>query len=197
METEAAPYEFALPPILVVDAETTGEDPERHSIVELAARWLTRHEGCFEMECRMWEGAAYDPAAGAVNGRSEARCSDPILPDEGHLIREFTNFLGVGIGDFLDGDFLLAGLNPKFDLDFIRAAARRAGSRLPRIPHRTIDLHTLAVAAALRNGDSVPARGFYTDAIYELLAMEPEPRPHTAMNGVIWESQALELLLDL
>lgn len=194
MESEPAEeYEFTLPPILVVDVETTGTNPQRHSIIELGAVWLTgqEHPEEFEMECSMWEGAEYNPEVEAINGRTDASCINPILLTESELIREFVEFLDK------DFDFILAGMNPSFDRRFLLAAAERAGlGRLP-IPHRTLDLHSLALADAIVSKSRVPKRGLYTDRIYEHLRLEAEPKPHRALTGARKEAEAFETLLDL
>ena len=183
------------PKILVVDLETTGLESTKHSIVEFGAVWLTGEEGEFHMDCRIWRGAHLDPRALGVNGLSPDRCQNPALPDESDAILEFLQWLGPQ-------PVMLAGLNPSFDRNFLHAAMRRASNGAmvasgDLFPHRTLDLHTLAVSYAIAKGDPIPSRGFYTDEIYAILDLPPEPKPHRALVGARREAEALRILLGL
>ena len=181
------------PRILVVDVETTGTIPEKHSIIELGAIALDNRDIQFSSRCRMWLGAEYTEGAAKVHGRSRRSCSDSYLLSESAMIERFVKWLGgAGLGPVI-----IAGMNPRFDRDFICAALFRAGKpeHISLFPFRTFDMHTLAVAYAMREGIPIPNRGFYTDEIYEMLGMDPEPKPHSAMTGALMEAEAFRKLL--
>lgn len=185
--------------ILVLDLETSGLNANACSILQIGAVWLLGgpdYEDCQEYsgDCRAFIGAVIEPKALEVNGMSEARVHNPILPTEAEALADFFTWLNLCVGD---GPIIMAGLNPSFDRAFINAASFRAGLGRTRFPHRSIDLHTLAVAHALAAGKPIPAKGFYTDEIYELLALPPEPRPHVAIAGARAEAEALRVLLGL
>jgi DNA polymerase III epsilon subunit-like protein len=180
--------------ILVVDLETTGLDPVRHSIVEIGAVWLSGRVGSFEQRCRVWDGAALDAGALRVNGLDAAACGDKSLPPEAEALVDFLLWSKASA----DYPVMLAGLNPNFDLGFLRAAASRAGISCDRaFRHRVLDLHSLAVGYALRAGLPVPSRGLYTDEIYALLDLEAEPKPHRALTGARKEAEAFGRLWAL
>jgi DNA polymerase III epsilon subunit-like protein len=179
--------------MLVVDLETTGLEARLHGIVQIGAVWLTGGQGEFFLECRAWPGAQIDPGAFKVNGLSPERCEDASLMSEAEAVTKFLQWIGPQ-------PVLLAGLNPSFDRAFLHAAMRRAatGDKLSKsqlFPHRTLDLHSLAVRYALQRQEPVPSRGFYTNEIYALLGMAPEPEPHVALVGAQMEAEAIRRLL--
>lgn len=188
--------------LLVVDVETTGLNARACSILQIGAVWLIggpEHPACeeFSTDCRAFEGAVIEPKALEVNGCSEGRVSNPVLSTEGEALADFLTWLNLCMGD-CPGQVILAGLNPSHDRAFLNEAHKRAGlpGRIP-FPHRTLDLHSLAVSYALTSGAPVPDKGLYTDAIYELLEMPPEPRPHVAIAGARAEAEAFRVLLGL
>lgn len=189
----AEQHERAEPRILVVDLETAGLDARKHSILQIGAVWLTGGEGEFSMDCRRAEGTLIDTRALEVNGITPERADDPALPDEGTAVQRFLAWLGPL-------PCLLAGLNPSFDRAFLQEAQYRKtfpAQTVRRFPHRVLDLHSLAVTYALAKGDPVPSRGYYTDEIYAVLDLPPEPRPHQALTGARREAEALRILMGL
>lgn len=177
----------ALTSLIVIDVETTGLDPARHGIVEIGA--VRMADGAeFHRSCHVSPIVEVDPDALRVNGCTPERCRDRNLPSEMQAVRDLIGWVGPGPA-------ILAGMNPRYDLEMLRAvAARGVDARLP-FSHRTLDMHTLAVRFAIGAGRAVPPSGFKTDAIYELLGLPPEPRPHLALTGARMEAEALILLL--
>ncbi|WP_009963030.1 3'-5' exonuclease [Verrucomicrobium spinosum] len=174
------------PRLLVTDLETTGLDGRACGIVEIGAVWMLG-AGEFVMKCRPHADAVIEARAMEVNG-----CDwhlDPTVAAEVEALEQFVEWVGAG-------PVILCGQNPRHDLWFLQEGAKRHGLELPFV-HRTLDLHTLAVAYALACGRRVPAKGYYTDEIYELLGMEPEPKPHRALVGAQKEAEAFRMLLGL
>ena len=189
-ETKAAPVGWMWPGLVLVDLETTGLEAGRHCA----------HEAAF----LAWTGAAMEIAFRSRPGAQ--------------LVEEALGVCGVTWRD-LDGREMsfcaaaaeaaawlkalpceritVAALNPGFDLpmlaDLLSAVPR--GAR-PGVSHRTVDLHTEAVRYARALDRRVPESGFTTEAIYALLGMEPEPRPHRAGNGVLYEARAFARIDD-
>lgn len=186
---------IARPRILCVDVETTGLDANRHSILQIGAEWIAgpRDGQTFAGSCRMFPGAVWTPEAAAVNGITQAAAEDPSLDSETDLVLRFITWIGDAP--------MMAGLNPSFDRACIHSALRRAsagGMRTPAFfPHRTLDLHSLAVGYALKAGELVPSRGLYTDEIFHVLDLPTEPRPHVAINGARNSAAAFRKILDL
>ena len=186
------------PLILVVDLETTSLDSKRGSILQIGAVWLMGTEGEITFDCRMWEGAEIQPKALERNGCTEARCMNPALMTESEALVQFFKWIKATSSSDGEVSFMLAGLNPFFDRGFLLQAWVRAGMSKATFPirHRLLDLHSMAVEHALKIGEPVPSRGFYTDEIYALLDMPPEPKPHTALTGARMEADAIHQLLD-
>lgn len=198
MNLPAYSSERTEPFILVVDLETTDLNAKTGSILQFGAVWISGGEGEVELDCRIWDGARIDPEALRVNGCSDSRCRNPALMTESEAVLQFFQWIFLTTRDALQ-PFMLAGLNPSFDRAFLMQAWLRAGRTMKSFPikHRTIDLHTLAVAYALGSDCMIPSHGLYTDEIYAVLDMPPEPKPHTAITGARMEADALHKLLAL
>lgn len=186
--------------ILVVDLETTCLNEHLGSILQIGATWLIGGPADhnlqeFSADCHARADALVEDEALEVNGCSRQRVFDATLLSEGSVIQAFVRFVEscVGIGS----PVILAGLNPGFDLRWLRAAYKRASFSTFPFRHRTLDLHSLAIDYAIKQGRQIPAQGFYTDEIYQLIGLPPEPRPHVAIQGARAEAEALRSLLQL
>jgi DNA polymerase III epsilon subunit-like protein len=170
---------------IVVDVETTGLDPRKCSLVSIGAKKRSNGDE-FYGECRVWPGAEINESALKVNGFNyQDITGDEKIPEK-TLIHQFFEWVGPSA--------ILIGMNPYFDYSFLSAAALRAGIEKIPFNHRTLDMHTLAVSYAVKIGAKVPEKGFYTDAIYKLLNMAPEPQPHNALTGARMEDKAFHKL---
>ena len=179
---------------IVVDAETTGTNEDICSLIELGAVDLATGDEFFE-ECQAFEGAFIDPAALKVNGATPERVFSQRFQPESSLIRNFTHWVLAHGGPRQ----MLKGQNPSFDRDFVSAARKRAGYDMRHenrlFSTRTVDMQTLAVGHAFAAGLPVPESGFNTDQVYELIGMQPEPKPHNGLTGARMEAVALSRLL--
>ena len=169
---------------IILDTETTGLDPAQHGLLEIGAVHAQTGEE-FQTAVRCWPGASIQREALAVNGITYSQVDAPERPHESDALRALLQWLPP--------QCLIAGMNPSFDRSFLDAAVRRHRG-LPSAPwsHRTLDLHSLALAYAVRRGVSLPERGFHTDAIYEMLGLPPEPKPHAAITGARREFDAFQ-----
>lgn len=115
---------------LFLDTETTGVDPQKNGIVQLAA--ILEINGVeaerFETLIKPWEGCIIEDAALEVSGITREQIQN--APDEREAWRKFTMFLGRHIDKFskTDKSFLI-GYNVNFDDNFMRALADRVGDR--------------------------------------------------------------------
>jgi DNA polymerase III epsilon subunit-like protein len=127
-------------------------------------------------------------AALGVNGFTRENIYSTVKMTEAELINKFFAWMGE--------KGIIIGMNPYFDYLFIKHAALRAGYTDKKIPirHRTHDLHTLAEAYATKFNIDIPETGFYTDAIYKMVGMAPEPKPHNALTGARMEDKAFHKL---
>jgi len=183
--------------IVVVDLETSGLDPVRHGILEIGACFLANPdmEGShFEMKVRLHRALDWTAEALAVNGRDRAGLYDPALVSERDALQALFAWAGPG-------PLVLAGMNVgKFDLAFLSAAmARHPEVRWPKLGHRTLDMHSVALAWAAQNGKEVDVTRLSTestDAIYLMLGLPEEPKPHRALTGAQREREALRLMME-
>lgn len=181
--------------VVVVDAETSGLDPARHGVLSIGACFLSNPvmEGSeFEQVVRLHRALDWDASALAVNGFSRSGLYDPTLCHEREALQAFFAWAG-------EGPLILAGMNVgKFDLAFLSALMRRHPEvRWPKLSHRTLDMHSLAIGWAVRHQVDVDVTRLTTDAIYTMLGMEEEPRPHRALVGARMERMAMRKMLGL
>lgn len=178
--------------MIIIDVETTGTDPQKHSILSIGAVNSNDTSKQFYEECRMWEGAHIDENALTVNGFSSEDAELESKQSEAELIHDFLTWVD------LQDEITPAGLNPLFDLGFLQAAAKRAGENYT-LPHRSIDLHSVAYTHMISRGITPPVLNKKTDLnsdkIMEYVGIPTEPRPHKALNGAIWELEAFSRLL--
>ena len=173
--------------MIVVDVETTGTDPDRHSIVSIGAIEFEHPERQFYRECRAWDGAQVEEEALAVNGFSLTHITDPALPSLEKAIAEFIAWCKDA------GERTLGGHNTSFDRDFLQASADRYNLAW-HFGHRILDLHSFAWMHMVRAGVTPPTRGgrsgLSSDAILVYTGLPEAPKPHQGMVGAKMEAEA-------
>lgn len=123
--------------ICFVDLETTGLDPERHEIIELAAirvsADLRQHQAALELKVRPSHIETADPEALSLNGyRQDAWLNAVELRD---AMAELAPLLDEAV---------LAGYGVDFDEDFLLAAFQQTGVARSRRGYRRIDILSIA-----------------------------------------------------
>lgn len=176
---------------VVVDLETTGLHPEQCSILSIGAVVPATGEE-FYAECRARDHARVEPDALRLNGCTFERVHDARLSPPAEIVKRFAAWCDAR------GLRLLGGMNPRFDLDFLKAEWNREQQGWFPLTHRTVDLHTLGWARGLRLHfpGGLPGSGLATDAIYASFGLPTEPMPHNALTGARCEAVAFKLLLD-
>jgi hypothetical protein len=186
---------------VVVDCETSGLDPSRHSLLSIGAE--TADGATFYAECRPWSGAICDPAALAVNGQdweeAQSRSQSPA-----ELVCAFRDWLGVQAGRIKlppETRWIMGGKNPQFDHQFLIRSLLEIWvdmgkcARHLNISRRCVDLHSLAYGWAMERGIDFGARDFSTDTIYAHLGFAKEATPHHALTGAKLEMAVFRKLL--
>jgi hypothetical protein len=81
---------------------------------------------------------------------------------------------------------------------FIKEAAKRAGER-SFLARRVFDLHSVTTYHILKRNLPIPLidnkTGLASDDIMKYVGLPPEPKPHLAINGALWELEALYRLI--
>lgn len=178
--------------MVVVDVETTGLNAFKHSIVSIGAVDFLRPSEMFYGECRIWMGAEVDDAALAVNGFTleQVQYKNPLSHSE--LMQRFALWwAGREVR-------ILAGQNPSFDRDFIRAGMNHA-SVVWEAGFRTIDLHSLYCAQLIKkrlHGEKIDFSSTKLDVILPFVGLPPEPVPHIGINGAKLEAEAFSRIMQ-
>jgi DNA polymerase-3 subunit epsilon len=183
--------------MIVLDLETSSADPFRGSILSIGAVDMARPEYPFYGECQLEDGAHVQPRAMEVNGFTEAQISDPSKPSVRQLLERFLSWYSQA------ADRTVAGHNVGyFDLRYLEIACVRHGLGhfgLETGNYRSVDLHTVGYAEFVRRGLPLPTKdgrsNLSLDAILALVGLDPEPKPHHALNGAKLEAEAFSRLL--
>ncbi len=175
--------------MIILDVETSGIDPLKHSILSIGALDLDEPTNQFYDECRIWEGAVISDEALAINGFTKEQATDPGTKTEAELV---TAFVAWATDRPLDRTF--AAQNVSFDYEFVRHACHRAGLDFP-FAKRTIDVHTLVWLHMTENGKIPPLENHHSSlsstAIQRYCGIQEEPKPHNALTGALWHAEVI------
>lgn len=189
--------------MIVVDVETTGVDPNKHSIVSIGALELgppshkaTEGQGApedeFYGECRVWDGAHISDEALAVNGFERSDITDPTKQSLEVLMRAFLSWAREV------ENHMLAGHNVWFDLIFLKSSAYRYGLDW-FLSDRLIDIHALAymhmIARDLEPPTEKGRSAINSSFIQKYVGIPEEPTPHNALTGAKVSAEAISRLL--
>ncbi len=179
--------------MIIVDIESTALDPQKLSLLSIAAIDLREPASQFYAECQIWPGAHVDPESLKYNGFMESEITDPTKPTEKKILEDFI------LWAIKLSDDTFAGQNVFFDCDCLRQAALRYHLNWP-FGQRIIDIHSVCLAHMLQRGITPPSvnqhSALNSDGICQYVGIPPEPKPHrTPLGGAKWEAEALNRLL--
>ncbi len=178
--------------MIIVDVETTGLNPKRHSIVSIGAIDFSNPENQFYQECRIWDGAEISKEALEINGFSEKEIKNLNKRSLEEIIKDFLKWVSK------INERTLAGENPAFDLNFLKASCERYNITWS-LGYRTIDLHSLCYIHYLRRGLIPPEKdkksNLNLDTILKYVGLPAEPKPHNALTGAKMEAEAFSRLV--
>mgnify|MGYP006266430047 CR=1 FL=1 len=170
------------PRILVVDIETTGTDPQKHSIVSIGAVHPASSEE-FYIECRMLPDREVMDAALMVNGFTREQCND-----ESKTTAQNAYFKFLTWAKYMHPKPLLAGQNiGSFDSKFLENLHNLTTNEKWPFGYRSIDLHSLSFAVS---GESLTL-----DEAGISIGLGPEQKPHNALNGAKYSAMVLQAML--
>jgi DNA polymerase III epsilon subunit-like protein len=165
--------------MIIVDVETTGLNPEIHSILSIGAVDFSNPSNQFYEECRIWHGAEIKPEALAVNGFTEEEARSPGKKPLRKIMKEFVLWITQ------IHDRTLAGENPSFDRDFLANSIERSDLDF-RLGHRMVDLHSLSYIHHLHCGIPVPLKNGRTDLdcnkTFAYAGLPEKSVPHHALD---------------
>jgi len=167
-----------------VDVETTGLDPVRHELLELAAVRVDRHTLApldhVSVKVRPKRLADADPKALEINGYSDDAWRDAVS-------------LGAGlrrVAPLLEGA-LVAGHNVGFDWAFLARGFLVAGMPIPEVDYHRLDTASLAWPLfASAETDSLSL-----DAVCKALGLN-RPSPHRALADAMASLEVARKLRD-
>ena len=192
--------------ICVIDLETSGLDPSECGVLEMGAVMLDGDlspVGEWSSLVRVCEWQRWEADAERVHGVTRAVAMSADRPAAPAVLADFLRF----VDSHSDGKrVVLAGMNlAGFDVQFLKEIMARVSPPTMKtligfgwrqlISHRTIDMHALAAGVLIAAGLNIA--GCYTDAIYNMVGMAEEPKPHSALTGARMEAEALRLLVAL
>lgn len=169
-----------------------GQDWRHHSLLSIGAIDFDNPENEFYGECRIFEGAKVDPGALVINRFSEEDLNSPQAKTDRELVEAFLLWTKTV------GDTTIAGVNPSFDRDFIRAAALRHHLDWP-LAYRTVDLHSIAYSHMLSRGMVPPSRSGRSDLdlpkVLAYCGLPQNPKAHNAHDDALFEAEAFSRLI--
>lgn len=172
--------------MISLDVETSGTNPDMHSILAIGALDIRNPSNQFYGECRAWDGAKLEEEAAAINGIDEAAATDPSKQTEAELVAAFFAW-----AETVEERTLVAQ-NVGFDRAFVAAAAHRAHLDM-RFATRTIDVHTLVWLHMTERGLTPPTEKHHSalnsKAVLNYCGLPEESKPHNALLGAKWHGE--------
>ncbi|MCL5106879.1 MAG: 3'-5' exonuclease [Candidatus Parvarchaeota archaeon] len=178
--------------MIVIDVETSGTSPYKHSILSIGAIDFSNPERRFYQECRIEKDKEYTEEALNVNGFKKEALNDPKKKSLENVLNEFIEWIKP------IEDKTIGGHNVNFDAGFLNYSFKKY--EIPfSFGHRVIDTHSLVYASILSRGLSIPLKDEKTDInsdyVFGYAGLPPEPKPHNALNGAKMEAESLSRLI--
>jgi DNA polymerase III epsilon subunit-like protein len=178
--------------MIVLDIETTGLNPFKHSILEIGALDFNNPSNQFYQKCRIFEGAEIDLMALKVNGYDDSQLIDSDRMGLEELVVNFIEWIGK-----ID-DRTIAGHNVDFDTNFLNQTLQKFNIKY-NFGWRKVDQHSLIYAHYLKSNKKVPLKNNVSnlngDKIMFYVGLPEEHKPHTGINGAKFEAEALSRLI--
>jgi DNA polymerase III epsilon subunit-like protein len=178
--------------LIVLDVETTGLDPRRNSLFSIGAVDFDHPSRFYYAECRVPDDAEVAEGSLRITGETERHLRNPTRPPIGKLVGGFLRW------SQRCNTKTLAGENPSFDAEFLKAALGRL--EIPwAFGYRYVDLHSICYADFLRCGLRVPTKkkldNISLDVILAHVGLRRRRKYHDALNDAKLETEALSRLI--
>lgn len=180
--------------MIVLDIETTGTNPRVHSIISIGAIELENPDNRFYEECRIFPEAHIEEKALEITGVTREDITDPSKKSDKDIVEDFFAWMSEV------PERTIAGHNTHFDVGFLTEAAHRYKIDNP-LAHRLLDLHSLAYLHMIQKGIVPPVdqkhghTALSSQVAEAYTGIPPEPHPHVAINGALYEAEAISRIL--
>lgn len=178
--------------MVVIDIETTGLDPLKHSILEIGALDFNNPSNQFFQKCKILSHEDVDVNALKINGYGEKQLFDTDKQTLKNLLLKFIEWINP------IENKTLAGQNVDFDILFLKESLNRCNIDY-ELGWRKIDLHTLVYCDSLKKGiNPIAKNGFSNlsgDDIMRYVGLPTEPKPHSGINGALYEAEAFSRII--
>lgn len=178
--------------MIIVDIETSGLDPRKQGILEIAGLKFENPDIFFHSYCRLDKEDEIDPKALEINGFSEEEARDLNKPTQKQALGKFFKWVEER------RDFYAAGENVgNFDLNFVKVRADKYDLKFP-FQHRSYDLNTAAVCVYERIYHKLPiVEGkikMGLPEILEFVGLKDERGKHGALEDCKLEAECISRL---
>jgi DNA polymerase III epsilon subunit-like protein len=176
--------------MIVVDVETSGLNPKRHSILSIGAVNFLNPADLFYGECKVRPGAEVQEMALLINGFTIKEINDRRKQSLESLLIEFRDWSKKV------RDRIPAGHNISFDLSFLNESANMYEIKIPfkegevniqKLVNENLD--TPKRRALQKNNN---CRRLDNALLY--VGLKEEPRPHNALTGAKLEAEVISRL---
>ncbi len=153
---------------LWIDTETTGTDPVKHGIVQIAGMIYVNGAEMerFNLTCRPHPDDVIEEEALKVHGRIEEEIKN--YPEPRKVYDELLSTFSKYINKFDRKDkFIVAGKNVRFDIEFLNEFFKKNGKPHPKyncpgdpfffswVKHSTLEVETLAILYEITKGKEI------------------------------------------
>lgn len=178
--------------MIIIDIETTGLDPRKHSLISIGAVNFDNPAETFYGECRMFDGAEIMEEVLEMNGFTVDQVIDKKKQSPSDLINKFVEWLNQF------PDQTIGGHNVHSDLGFLRIEAARSNLKY-RFSYRVVDLHTVAYVKRLTVKDAEPLTkdktGLEIDDIVKFVGIDPDREAFQALEDARLEAECFSRLI--
>ena len=162
--------------MIVVDIETTGMEPDRHSIVSIGAMEYENPENRFYKECRMDEDRKIDKKSFEINGFTKKEVTDKKKPTVKELLEDFTEWTKK------IKERTIAGDNIWFDIGFLEYNFEEKGIKSP-FKKEYVELHELTPL--------LKEMPWSLDIVLNMVGVPPRDGTHNALDDVELTAEAI------
>lgn len=180
------------------DTETTGTDPKRHGIIQIAGLIYTREDDAWDfkesidIKVQPFPADEIDDSALEVSGVTREALQDRLSPKVGYV--RMTKTLGQYVDKFNRADkMIFAGYNARFDFDMLRAFWQKNGDNYfgSWFYFPPIDVMNLAAVRLIRSRHLL--KDFKLATVSEHFKIEPEGNLHDALADVLVTKQLFDI----